>query len=247
MLLNNMCECFNDTILEARTKGIISMNEMIRTQFMARIQKRRDVMRQCKTEQCPNILKKLEKSKQLTWSCKTTWNGGDKYQVVCREGQFIVDCDAQTCTCRKWQLTGIPCPHAISSLYYNKKRPEDYLDEQYNITTYLATYEHILHPTQSSNCWPKSPQGPMIPPEPANKNRGRKPMLRRKDPLEEDTGFTKGKVCRKKVTIKCSICGVAGHNKRFHGLQNNTQTGRQFAMSIFGDSQNCFKNAFVIS
>lgn len=45
-------------------------------------------------------------------------------------------------------------------------------------------------------------------------------MLRRKEAGEMPTiGFTKGKVSRKGITIKCSICGTARHNKWFHGLQ----------------------------
>jgi len=45
ILLNNMWECFNGHILEARIKGIVTMNEMIRTHLMIRIQKGRDVMK----------------------------------------------------------------------------------------------------------------------------------------------------------------------------------------------------------
>ena len=66
ILLNNLCECFNSHISEARVKGIITMNEMIRTQLMKRIQKRRDAMKKVKTINCPRIVKKLEKFKQLS-------------------------------------------------------------------------------------------------------------------------------------------------------------------------------------
>lgn len=59
MLLNNLCECFNSIILEARTKGIITLNEAIRRMLMTRIQKRRDVMSKCETMHCPKIIKKL--------------------------------------------------------------------------------------------------------------------------------------------------------------------------------------------
>lgn len=176
-------------------------------------------MQRCTTEHCPKILKKLEKSKQLSWSCKTTWSGGDKYQVVGTDGQFIIDKKERSCTCRRWQLTGIPCCHAYSTLYYNKNKPEDFLDDCYKKSTFLATYRNLLNPTEDRNCWPKSNQPPMIPPEPANKNRGRKPLMRRKEADEDTTSFTNGKVSRKGITKKCSICGTSGHNKRYHGVQ----------------------------
>lgn len=37
MLLNNLCECFNKYILEARGNPILTMMETIRTQLMQRI------------------------------------------------------------------------------------------------------------------------------------------------------------------------------------------------------------------
>ena len=36
ILLNNLCEYFNNHILEARIKGIVTMNEMIKTRLMIR-------------------------------------------------------------------------------------------------------------------------------------------------------------------------------------------------------------------
>ena len=30
--------------------------------------------------------------------------------------KYIVDLGAKSCTCRRWGLCGIPCPHAIASI-----------------------------------------------------------------------------------------------------------------------------------
>lgn len=119
MLLNNLCECFNSIILEARTKGIIAMNELIRTKLMIRIQRKREAMQGCPTIHSPRIARKLEKPKQLSYFYHTTWSGRDKYQVLGNIGQFVVDTKERKCTCRKWELTGLPRPHTISTLYYN--------------------------------------------------------------------------------------------------------------------------------
>ncbi|XP_039143980.1 uncharacterized protein LOC120281132 [Dioscorea cayenensis subsp. rotundata] len=205
-------------ILGARSKGIVTLNEIIRTKLMCRIQKKRDAMQKCGSEYCPRIMKKLEKAKALSFTYSTTWSGGAQYQVLGNEGQFVVDRIEKTCSCRKWQLTGVPCAHAISALYYNQDRPENYIDECYKVSTFLAIYSHILYPTQDRSCWPSSNQSPMIPPPPVNNKRGKKTMLRRREPNEE-AGYTKGKVSMKGRKITCSICGVAGHNKRFHGIQ----------------------------
>ena len=82
ILLNNLCECFNSHPLKARIKGIVTMNEMIRTKLMIRIQKKRDDMKKCTTIHCSRIPKKLDKCKQLSWFYNTIWYGGNQYQVL---------------------------------------------------------------------------------------------------------------------------------------------------------------------
>lgn len=171
------------------------------------------------TDHCSKILKKKQRRQRTLVGCKTTWSGGDKYQVVANDGQFIVEIKERTCICRRWQLTGIPYCHAISAHCYNKNNLEEFLDDYYRKSTFLATYTHILNPTEDSNCWPKSDHPSIIPPETANKNRGKKPLLISREVDEERTGFTNGKVSGKGIIITCNICGTSGHNKIFQGVQ----------------------------
>ena len=218
MLLNNLCECFNSLILGARTKGTVSLNETIRTKLMCRIQKKRDAMEKWENIFCPRIIKNLEKAKAMSFSYTTTWSGGVQYQVLGNDGQFVANKKSKTYTCRGWQLTGVPCAHAISAIYYSHDKPDNYIHDCYKVFTFLGIYSHILYPTQNKNCWPKSTQCPMIPPQPINKRKGKKTMPRRRD-ANKEIGFTKGKVSKKGKIITCSICGAAGHNKRFHEQQ----------------------------
>nr|KAJ0202110.1 hypothetical protein LSAT_V11C600322530 [Lactuca sativa] len=44
------------------------------------------------------------------------------------QGQHVVDVRNKTCTCRKWELIGIPCRHAIATLNEMSKDPEAELD-----------------------------------------------------------------------------------------------------------------------
>ncbi|XP_050216383.1 uncharacterized protein LOC126667453 [Mercurialis annua] len=164
MLLNNLCESFNHVILEAKTKGIIIMNEMIRTKLMVRIQKKRDAMRRLDSVFCPKPLKKLERGRQMSWFYKAVWSGGKTYQVFGFDGQFVVDKGEFTCSCRRWQLTGIPCHHAIAAMNENNEDPQKFMDDCYRISTYLDTYSHLLNPTNGKELWPKSNDPPVIPP-----------------------------------------------------------------------------------
>ncbi|XP_039131510.1 uncharacterized protein LOC120267900 [Dioscorea cayenensis subsp. rotundata] len=210
------------------------MNEIIRTQLMIRIQKRRDSMKYCTTQHCPRILKKLEIYKQMSTFYTPTWSGGPKYQVVGPDGQFVVDKEEGRCSCRVWQLNGLPCSHAVTVIYYNNERPETYINQCYSVSTYLSTYGHTLNPTHGRDHWPKSDQGPMTPPLAINKKKGRRTMLRRKEFGEEVRGFTNGKVSKRGGHVRCGLCGDKGHNRRFHTKHANrgNTTGSQAEVGI---------------
>jgi hypothetical protein len=75
MLLNNLCECFNKYILDARDKPILIMLEMIRTKLMRRLQVKRVAMMKYKGSICPKFLKKLEKCKDEAVKYTSIWNG----------------------------------------------------------------------------------------------------------------------------------------------------------------------------
>ncbi|KAK8613507.1 hypothetical protein V6N13_101266 [Hibiscus sabdariffa] len=49
-----------------------------------------------------------------------------------------------------WELSGIPCSHAICAMYQENKRPEDYVSHWYNKEKYLTAYNHVLQPPGTS-------------------------------------------------------------------------------------------------
>ncbi|XP_062013810.1 uncharacterized protein LOC133730190 [Rosa rugosa] len=56
--------------------------------------------------------------------CIATFNGGDIAEVDNIEGsKNVVNLAMRTCTCRRWDLTGIPCKHAISAIYMKREDP----------------------------------------------------------------------------------------------------------------------------
>ncbi|GJV35832.1 pentatricopeptide repeat-containing protein [Tanacetum coccineum] len=57
----------------------------------------------------------------------TFWNvipaGGDEYEVRNGCEAFKVEEGLRTCTCRMWQISGLPCPHAIAVMFLINKSP----------------------------------------------------------------------------------------------------------------------------
>ena len=77
-------------------------------------------------------------------SWQVVFNGGDEYEVKCGRKQFKVNIAGRTCGCSSWDLTGIPCCHAIYAIFDDGGQPEEYIDECYSKVKYLSTYEHTL-------------------------------------------------------------------------------------------------------
>ncbi|GKA79507.1 heat stress transcription factor B-4-like protein [Tanacetum coccineum] len=61
------------------------------------------------------IMESIKKDANLM---KVQWNGGNKYQVSNLYGdQCVLDVVTMTCSCRKWELIGIPCKHVVASCW----------------------------------------------------------------------------------------------------------------------------------
>ena len=108
---NNMCESFNNWIVDIRAHPILSMLEGIRTKVYVRIQQNRAKSAKWNSRICPNIRKKLNMYINLAQYCTAIWNGKDGYEVKDKNRRYTIDIGARTCSCRYWQLSGIPCHH----------------------------------------------------------------------------------------------------------------------------------------
>ncbi|KAL0326461.1 UNVERIFIED_CONTAM: hypothetical protein Sradi_5215400 [Sesamum radiatum] len=61
--------------------------------------------------------------------------------------------EMRTCTCRIWQLLGIPCKHACSAIFNQNLQPEDMVHPYYNVDTYKQVYEHAILPISGQTLW----------------------------------------------------------------------------------------------
>ena len=210
MVDNNLSECFNSWIVEARYKPIIQLLDDIRLQIMERIHKKRDAMSAVECKICPRIIKKLNKCIEGTQFCKSTWTGGDECEVRdTNGGQWVVDMVNKVCSCRRWQLSGIPCIHGCVALFSMNRNPEEKVDDCFSKAVYMKAYENILRPMKGAMFWPHTGLSDILPPK-ARRMPGRPKKNRRKEQGEVGAGMKLGK---KGVAMRCSKCLLYGHNK----------------------------------
>ncbi|XP_071920806.1 uncharacterized protein [Coffea arabica] len=191
MLVNNLCESFNAHILEARDQPIITMLEMIREYLMDRIRKRKSAMERYDSPTGPLINEIIENKVKGP-----------------RGAQFAVDMEKKNCSCRLWEVSGIPCCHAIAAILLRNEDPWQYLNVCYSRGLFLKLYENVLQPISGEDHWPPSTMPELEPPVSVTQP-GRPRKARRRDTTE---GKNHGRRLRRRIIIHYQKCGETGHN-----------------------------------
>jgi hypothetical protein len=216
VLLNNHSEVFNSYILEAREMPILSMMHTIFYKIEARIVAKQKEVEKWISTICPKIKKKIDKFTEWSKKCFVDPAAKGLYHVSSLEfeKEYVVDMPTKTCTCNRWQLTGIPCHHAIACCREDRFDVDALVHSCYKIDTYKRAYAYNLVPLRGRVHWEKM-NGVVVLPPLYTKVMGRPKKNRRKAPEEkEKNGATH--VTRGGITMHCSICGHANHNKKGH-------------------------------
>lgn len=163
--------------------------------------------------------------------CIASYVGTMKYQISCPFGdQYIVDMAAKTCSCRKWQLRGIPCGHAVAAINRRHEALEKHVSNTYLKITYLQSYEPVLNPINGPNLWEHIDLPAMKPPT-YRRSAGRPKKMRKKASEEERRDncvnpIKPHKVSKVGTMMSCSCCKKYGHNKRGCPDKNKQTTER---------------------
>ncbi|XP_047964328.1 uncharacterized protein LOC125208875 [Salvia hispanica] len=190
------------------------MLEEIRTQQLERIQIKGQWVKNYDFPVPPVIKEIIDKAAAESTSWRSLWNGEHEYQVTGPYGQFVVNLQTKKCTCRLWQLRGIPCVHAAASILKIDDSITDYVSEYYSRIRMTALYEHVLYPINGMENWPRSSEVgfELVPPN-TKRQRGRPRKVRRE---QNQVQYRENGVeeLMRSTLITCSRCGQIGHNRR---------------------------------
>jgi hypothetical protein len=123
--------------------------------------------------------------------------GGSGYKCV-------VNLEERNCSCRKWQVLGIPCKHAIAFITYLRESLEKYVDNYYSVGKFRAAYESLIPAMPDKAQWPQFDHGFFMHPPLIKSTVGRRQNQRFK-------GCTEGSTTRKKGSHQCKVCKKYGH------------------------------------
>lgn len=126
VLMNNIFWLFKATILTARDKSILTMQKLIRSYLMNLMSTFVTKLDRWKNNIMSIPRKRLNKEDLMndhwapTFPINEEWKVKHSFNVQ----QFIIDVIKSTCTCRFWDLIGIPCRHACKNWAIEKQKKE---------------------------------------------------------------------------------------------------------------------------
>ncbi|XP_070008222.1 uncharacterized protein [Nicotiana sylvestris] len=143
-------------ILSIRHKSIITMLEDIRVKVMERKTTMREFATRWISDVSPMAMRYIEEQSQYVVKHEFKWNGDTGYEIQHGVYKHIIDFSNNTCTCRSWQLKGIPFSHAICAMFFKRFEPDDYVTHWYKKETYLKAFSCYIQPITNMEMWPST-------------------------------------------------------------------------------------------
>ena len=154
---NNIFEIFNATIIEASFKPIVSMLKVMNNKIMERVAMRKEWVTGLKQVITPRIISKIDKEKTKARWLQAMRAANGLNGVTHRVDSFVVDLNARTYTCKAWELSGIPCYHALVVTRDERLNLLKVVHDCYSTDYLRLTYSHILMPINRDDMWAKAP------------------------------------------------------------------------------------------
>lgn len=109
----------------------------------------------------PHIVKKLnEQSRNLDMDVQRSGDSVAEVSVKGGKGyKCVVNLGQKTCSCREWQVSGIPCSHAIAFVTSIRAPFGDYVDRYYSVEKFRASYESVIPAMTDKSPWLQSDHG----------------------------------------------------------------------------------------
>ncbi|OAY71949.1 hypothetical protein ACMD2_25432, partial [Ananas comosus] len=127
------------------------------------------------------------------------------FQVIAADRTDVVHLSKKTCSCKRWDIDGIPCNHAMVAISFRLRDLYDFVENWFKSSTYRATYNDCDPPTRGKEQWLAIPSN-VVPPRPPNVRiqPGRRKVSQRES------------IANGLIKKQCRNCQRWGPNKRNH-------------------------------
>ncbi|GJR84523.1 uncharacterized protein Tco_0155308 [Tanacetum coccineum] len=137
-MTNNISEAFNSWVGTFRYQPVLDLLDNIREKILKRLDKKRRIVKKWNVTLVPmakSYLRSISKASKLI--CKSN----DNHAEVKRNGKrWQVVLDERKCSCRVWQVKGLPCVHASAFISFTRDNWEKYYDPYFTIEKFKDAY-----------------------------------------------------------------------------------------------------------
>jgi hypothetical protein len=203
---NNLAECFNNWIKHHKSLNLDDFLDKARQMIMILWNDRRKVAKKLDGLILPHIMKKLN-AMTRAFNLEVVECSEEVAEVVALGGsgfRFVVNLQDRTCSCRQWQVCGLPCKHALAFITsLSDAHIKNYVDLYYSTEKFRAAYSNLIPAMPDKSQWPESDHGFFMHP----------PLLKATaggPKTERYKGCSDKK--RKKGKHLCPICKDYGHH-----------------------------------
>lgn len=196
---SNIVDSFSNWIPVKSESSTVLIIDAIMNKLTEMIHARRETSNAWESILTPSMEQKLQKeiskARKLNVLCSS-----DTVFEVRGNTIYVVNIGNWECTCRRWQISGLPCHHAIAVFNRLNRSVYDYCSRYFRTEYYQLAYSESVHPIPDvANIDFNS--GANLYPPPARRPPGR-PRRKRFNPNKTVT-----------VVRLCSRCKASGHNK----------------------------------
>ncbi|URE15561.1 PB1 [Musa troglodytarum] len=194
----NIVDSLSNWIPARKEPSVVQMIDAIRDKLAEVMEERRGSCNAWVGTLTPAMEQKLQtemsKARKLNVLCSS-----DTVFEVRGNTISVVNIGSWECTCRRWQISGLPCVHAIAVFNRINRSADDYCSRYFRIEFYQSAYSALVHPIPDVGSIDFYSGVSSYPP-PARRPPGR-PRRKR---FNHKTST---------VVRLCSRCKAAGHNK----------------------------------
>lgn len=210
--LSSNIEEFNKWTLESRELPVIQVIEQIHNRLISTFEERRARGSVLTSVLAPSAEKRMIEAISHASTYQVLRSDEVEFEVISSERSDIVNIGNHSCSCRDWQLYGIPCSHAVAALISCRKDVYAFTESCFMMDSYRETYSRDIQPVPGKLLWKKTSEA-AVPVDEDCSQVVRPPKIRRPPGRPEKKRMCVEDLNREKHTVRCSRCNQTGHYK----------------------------------
>ncbi|KAK3031452.1 hypothetical protein RJ639_036512 [Escallonia herrerae] len=199
--------------LEGHELPIVQMMEHIRHQLTTWFNERRNVGMSLSSVLVPSAEKRILEAISDARCYQVLRANEVEFEIVSTERTNIVDIRSRVCSCRRWQLYGMPCAHAAAALISCGQNAHLFAEHCFTVDSYRETYSQMIYPIPERITWKEPGEG-------AEGGGAKVDTSIRPPKTRRPPGRPKKKVLRieslkrPKRVVQCGRCHMLGHSQK---------------------------------